>query len=85
MVYGEIEVTNSNSQSYIIREREGVFIGEISALTQTQLTSMVRTTSESVFCMMNAAEFDLLITQYPMMAMRLITDLSDRLLRESTR
>lgn len=69
-----------------VEKREGTFLGEVTALTGVRRTaSMVAQGDEVQVLSMNPAQFEKFVTKAPGLAIRLIKDLAERLVRESNR
>jgi hypothetical protein len=61
-------------------DREGTFIGEISALTGTSRAASARADGTLWTCMFNAAEFERLLAAHPSMGIRLLKLLAERMI-----
>lgn len=65
-------------------EREGTFIGELSALTGTPRAATVQAVGTVWACLFNAAEFERLLAAHPAVALRLIKLMAERLVRSKS-
>jgi serine/threonine protein kinase len=82
LLSGSVEIRRGN-QCLMIEDREGTFLGEVTALVGVRRTASIYSRDDTTLLSLNAAQFELFIAQNPAIALRLIKTLAERVHRES--
>ena len=77
LLHGSVKVTK-NGALFSVQDREGTFLGEITALTGGQRTATMEATGDVWALVLNAAQLEKFIQQHPAATMRLIKSLAER-------
>jgi len=78
LLRGEVEVL-INDKVVHIEDREGTFLGEVSALTGKRRTATLRARGDVVLRVMNASQLERFVTRNPAIGVRLIRSMAQRL------
>lgn len=78
LLQGRVEVVIGD-RVVAIEDREGTFIGEVSALTGNRRTATLRARGEVVLRVMNASQLERFVTRNPAIGVRLIRSMAERL------
>lgn len=82
LLSGEVRIEKAG-RTLEIDDREGTFIGEISALTGMSRAASVVADGTVWTCQFNAAEFERLVAAHPSIGIRLLKLLAERVIRSS--
>lgn len=78
LLRGKVEVLIGD-RVVAVEDREGTFIGEVSALTGNRRTATLRAKGEVVLRVMNASQLERFVTRNPAIGVRLIRSMAERL------
>lgn len=80
LLSGKVEVL-LRGRSVATEDREGTFLGEVSALTGGERTATLRAVDEVYVRVLNASQLERLVTSNPALGVRLIRSMAERLAR----
>lgn len=80
LLSGEVEVL-LKGRSVATEDREGTFLGEVSALTGGQRTATLRAVGDVYVRVLNASQLERLVSSNPALGVRLIRSMAERLAR----
>ncbi|MCB9673886.1 MAG: protein kinase [Alphaproteobacteria bacterium] len=78
LLRGAVEVV-INDKVVFVEDREGTFLGEVSALTGKRRTATLRARGPVVLRVMNASQLERFVTRNPAIGVRLIRSMAERL------
>lgn len=78
LLKGRVEVLIGDRTVHV-EDREGTFIGEVSALTGNRRTATLRAQGDVVLRVMNASQLERFVTRNPAIGVRLIRSMAERL------
>ncbi len=78
LLRGKVEVLIGD-RVVAIEDREGTFLGEVSALTGNRRTATLRAKGDVVLRVMNASQLERFVTRNPAIGVRLIRSMAERL------
>lgn len=80
LLQGKVQIEKGGRQ-IAVDEREGTFVGELSALTGSPRTATIRAVGRVWVCLFNAAEFERVLAAHPAVGIRLVKLMAQRLVR----
>lgn len=80
LLKGRVEVL-IDGRIVAMEDREGTFLGEVSALTGNVRTATLRAHGDVILHMMNASQLERFVTQHPAIGIRLLRSMAERLER----
>ncbi|MDX1514491.1 MAG: serine/threonine-protein kinase [Gammaproteobacteria bacterium] len=80
LLRGKVRIVKGGKQ-VALDEREGTFIGELSTLTGTPRAASIQAVGTVWVCLFNAAEFERMLAAHPAVAIRLVKQMAERLVR----